>query len=157
MVSLTKSLSDQGKYHCTVDLLFDWFGISCMTTDNFCFYLQNRLIQTSQTGGQRYSDTSPFSIPWSDHWHPTEQKSFEQKSQSLDLPSWMISPSSSVDELHFRIRAPHAGGGDRTLNADTFFDRFLAGKFKLAAGSDCRRAISLRGVYACGFGVPRSH
>ncbi len=22
------------KYHCTVDLLFDWFGISCMTTDN---------------------------------------------------------------------------------------------------------------------------
>jgi len=31
-----------GKYHCTVDLLFDWFGISCMTTDNCCFYLQNR-------------------------------------------------------------------------------------------------------------------
>jgi hypothetical protein len=47
-----------GKYHCTVNLLFDWFGISCRTTDNFCFYLQNRLIQTSQTGGQ------PFSIPW---------------------------------------------------------------------------------------------
>jgi hypothetical protein len=36
--------------------------MSCMTTDNFCFYLQNRLIQTSQTGGQWYSDTSPFSI-----------------------------------------------------------------------------------------------
>jgi len=35
-----------------------------MTTDNFCFYLQNRLIQTSQTGGQWYSDTSPFCIPW---------------------------------------------------------------------------------------------
>jgi len=34
-----------------------------MTTDNFCFYLQNRLIQTSQTGGQQYNDTSPFSIP----------------------------------------------------------------------------------------------
>jgi hypothetical protein len=31
-----------------------------LTTDNFCFYLQNRLIQTSQTGGQWYSDTSPF-------------------------------------------------------------------------------------------------
>jgi hypothetical protein len=29
------------------DLLFDWFGISCMTTDNFRFYSQNRLIQTS--------------------------------------------------------------------------------------------------------------
>jgi len=46
-----------GKYHCTVDLLFDWFGISCTTIDNFYFYLQNRLIQTSQTGGQWYSDT----------------------------------------------------------------------------------------------------
>jgi hypothetical protein len=51
------------KYHCTIDLLFDWFGISSMTTDNFCYYLQNRLIQTSQTGGQWYSNTSPFSIP----------------------------------------------------------------------------------------------
>jgi hypothetical protein len=50
----------RGKYHCTIDL----FGISCMTTDNFCFYLQNRLIQTCQTGGQQYSDTPPFSIPW---------------------------------------------------------------------------------------------
>jgi hypothetical protein len=29
------------------------FGISCVTTHNFCFYLQNRLIQTSQTGGQQ--------------------------------------------------------------------------------------------------------
>ncbi len=35
-----------------------------MTTDHFCFYLQNRLTQTSQTGGQWYNDTSPFSIPW---------------------------------------------------------------------------------------------
>jgi hypothetical protein len=41
---------------------------SCLTglesADNFCFYLQRRLIQTSQTGGQQYSDTYPFSIPW---------------------------------------------------------------------------------------------
>ncbi len=35
-------------------------------TENFCFYLQNRLIHTSQTGGQQYSDSSPFSIPWFD-------------------------------------------------------------------------------------------
>jgi hypothetical protein len=34
-----------------------------MTTDKFCFYLQNRLIQTSQTGGQWYSDTSPLVFP----------------------------------------------------------------------------------------------
>jgi hypothetical protein len=25
----------RGKYHSTVDLLFDWSGINCMTTDNF--------------------------------------------------------------------------------------------------------------------------
>jgi hypothetical protein len=43
----------KGEDHCTIDLLFDWFGISCVTTDNFCFYLQNSLIQTSQTGGQQ--------------------------------------------------------------------------------------------------------
>ena len=30
-----------------------------MPTDNLCFYLQKSLIQT---GGQQYSDTSPFSI-----------------------------------------------------------------------------------------------
>ncbi len=54
---------ERGKYHCTDDLLFDWFRISCMITDNFCFYLQSRLILTSQIGGQQYSDTSPFSIP----------------------------------------------------------------------------------------------
>ncbi len=35
-----------------------------MAAENFCFYLQNRLIQTSPTGGQQYSDTSPFSVPW---------------------------------------------------------------------------------------------
>ncbi len=35
-----------------------------MTIDNFHFYFQNRLIQTGQTGGQLYSDTSPFSVPW---------------------------------------------------------------------------------------------
>jgi hypothetical protein len=34
-----------------------------MTTDNFCFYLQNRPFQTIQTGGQWYSHTPPFSIP----------------------------------------------------------------------------------------------
>jgi len=59
----TAGNTKDGKYHCTIDLLFDWLGIGCMTTENFCFYLQNRLIQTSNTGGQWYSDTSPFSIP----------------------------------------------------------------------------------------------
>jgi len=35
-----------------------------MTTVNCCFYFQIRLIQTCQTGGQWYSDTSPISIPY---------------------------------------------------------------------------------------------
>ncbi len=51
------------KYHCTIDLLFDWFGIHFMTTDNFCFYLQNRRTQTSQTGGQWYNDASRLVFP----------------------------------------------------------------------------------------------
>ncbi len=34
---------------------------------HFLFYLQNRLIQTSQTGGQQYSDTFRFSIPCMDY------------------------------------------------------------------------------------------
>jgi hypothetical protein len=73
-VRAVASISDYGlerekeqgilKYQRTIDLLFDWFGISCMTTENFCFYSQNRLIQISQTGGQWYSDISSFSIPW---------------------------------------------------------------------------------------------
>jgi hypothetical protein len=38
-----------------------------MTTDNFCFYLQNRLIQTSQTGGQWYSDIPCFGCSMDKH------------------------------------------------------------------------------------------
>jgi hypothetical protein len=34
-----------------------------MTTEIFCFYLQNRLIQTSQTGGLQYNDTPPLVFP----------------------------------------------------------------------------------------------
>jgi hypothetical protein len=34
-----------------------------MTTGNFHFYLQNRQIQTSQTGGQLYNDTLPLVFP----------------------------------------------------------------------------------------------
>jgi hypothetical protein len=34
-----------------------------MTIDNFRFYLQNRQIQTGQTGDQLYSVTSLFGVP----------------------------------------------------------------------------------------------
>ncbi len=51
--------------------LYHWppvwlFVISCMASDNFCCYFQNRLIKTSQTGGQWYSDTPPLVFPV--HW-----------------------------------------------------------------------------------------
>ena len=36
--------------------------------------MQNRLIQISQTGGQQYSDTSPFSIPCPDYTFISEGK-----------------------------------------------------------------------------------
>ncbi len=57
----------KGKYHCTVDLLFDWFGLVCFANKNKNCQLSYNWFQTSQTGGQRYSDASPFSIPcqWS--------------------------------------------------------------------------------------------
>ncbi len=53
----------KGKYHCTVDLLFDWFGLVCFANKNKNCKLSYSWFQTSQTGGQLYSDTSPFSIP----------------------------------------------------------------------------------------------
>jgi hypothetical protein len=36
-----------------------------MATEIFCFYLQNRLIQTSQTGDQWYGDSPPLVFPGS--------------------------------------------------------------------------------------------
>jgi hypothetical protein len=38
-----------------------------MTTEIFCFYLQNKLIQNSPIEGQWYSDASPFNIPWQNY------------------------------------------------------------------------------------------
>ncbi len=62
---LTKEYK-RGKFHCTIDLLFDWFGLVYFATKNkICQFLYS-WFQTSQTGGQWYSDTSPFSIPWFD-------------------------------------------------------------------------------------------
>ncbi len=53
----------RGKYHCTIDLLFDLFGLACFANKNKKCQLPYSWFQTSQTGGQWYSDTSPFSIP----------------------------------------------------------------------------------------------
>ncbi len=52
----------------------------------FCFYLQNRLIQTSQTG-QWYSDTSPFSIPCIGLAYPSYWKLI-RRSSKLSKTFW---------------------------------------------------------------------
>ncbi len=53
-----------GKYHYTIDLLFDWFGLVCFANKNQNCQLSYSWFQTSGTGDQWYSDTSHFSIPW---------------------------------------------------------------------------------------------
>jgi hypothetical protein len=52
----------RGKYHCTIDLLFDWFGLVCFVNKNKNCQESYSWFQTIQKGGQQYSDTSPFSI-----------------------------------------------------------------------------------------------
>ncbi len=49
----------------------------------FCFYLQNRLIQTSQTGGQPYSDTSPFLV-FPVHWYQLNKRIQLQRFSALN-------------------------------------------------------------------------
>ncbi len=96
-----------GEYHCTIDLLFDWFEISCMTTDKFCFYLQNRLLKTSQTGGQRCSDTSPFSITWTANWlSMTHIKQFYLCMDKLELTG--LNPGRVFNTRQGRACACHA-------------------------------------------------
>ncbi len=89
------------KYYYTIDLLFDWFGLSCVKTDNFCFNLQNRLIQTSQTGGQWYSDTSPFSIPLYGHCHYNCKL---RLSNTHSTGHWVFALKKSIEYEYFFIQ-----------------------------------------------------
>jgi hypothetical protein len=104
-----------------VDLLFGWFGISCMTTDNFSFYLQNRLIQTGQTGGQQYSNTSPFSIPW------IQSHIFLPKSSTKKVTASSL--TFKVGILFFQA----------DLNVEVYVDKKTAGS--LNSGSDQVRSF----------------
>ncbi len=61
-----------------------------MTSENFCFHLQNRLIQTSQTGGQQYNDTFPFSIPWFVPWTNTLQDETWAEFSTLEDATCML-------------------------------------------------------------------
>jgi len=49
----------KGKYHSTVDLLFDWFRNVHLCWVHWILYFTDAHFLTGQTGGQLYSDTSP--------------------------------------------------------------------------------------------------
>jgi hypothetical protein len=49
-------------------------------------YLQNRLIQTGQTGGQLYIDTSPFSVPCIDGWFGEQMMDRQIRQDICHLP-----------------------------------------------------------------------
>jgi hypothetical protein len=88
----------KGEYQNTIDLLFDWFGISSMTTDNFGLYLQNRLIQRGQAGGQLHADTSPLVFP---------EHSIRLKLVDLDAETSHLRPElGPPDPDGVRVRTP---------------------------------------------------
>ena len=51
----------RGKYHCTSDLQFVWFGRSSFSPSKYQQILMLCQIQSSQTGDQTYSDIFPYS------------------------------------------------------------------------------------------------
>ncbi len=58
------------------------------------FICKTRLIQTSQTGGQQYSDTSPFSIPWVWHsCHTANSKPVKQEVNSTVILPPLVFPA----------------------------------------------------------------
>ncbi len=68
----------------------------------FCFYFRNRLIQTIQTGGQWYSDTSPFSIPWTNSY--SVRKCKKNKLGDIWSSQHLVEPT--VSRSHFAFRPP---------------------------------------------------
>ena len=51
----------KGKYHCTIDLLFDWFGNVPLCSTKFSAPSMKNI---SKPVKQEVSDTSPLSVPW---------------------------------------------------------------------------------------------
>jgi hypothetical protein len=81
-----------------------------MTADNFCFYLQSRLKQTRQTGGQRYSDTCPLVFPGQKYVFPTDVLLVGVR-HDVDRRSVNVEVLEAADEA-----VPQGGGPDRRGN-----------------------------------------
>jgi len=105
-----------------------------MTTDNFCFYLQNRLIQTRQTGGQRYSDTSPFSIPCS-HGQPlfiyTSAKDILDDDKLIISHNRSSRPAGGQDHYdghqHPTLQSRNSMGNGNEGQGNTFHSKVVSG------------------------------
>ncbi len=91
-----------------------------MTTDNFYFYLRNRLIQTSQTGGQWYSDTSPFSIPCSSFLAQSvdDEKSFIGSDTLKPLPLFLRRRWTVADAFPVSDSSETSTSGQDFLSSD---------------------------------------
>ncbi len=63
--SLSQGILKGGKYHCTIDLLFDWFGLACLANTNKNYQLSYSWLIPNQSN-RRWTVQwyLPFSIPW---------------------------------------------------------------------------------------------
>ncbi len=55
---------ERGKYHCTVDLLLDWFGLACFANKTkifSCHMVDSKPVKQEVNGAVI---TSPSSMPW---------------------------------------------------------------------------------------------
>ena len=52
----------KGKYHCTTDLVFDWFGFDQTSKSAVDLTYAKQLNPSSKTGGQPYSDSPPYEV-----------------------------------------------------------------------------------------------
>jgi hypothetical protein len=92
----------RGKHHCTIDLLFDLFGLACIANKNKNCQLAYSWFQTSQTGSQWYSDASPFSIPWSG-----VRVQWKKVQKFIGLQLVVFPPKTDHRILVYQIEVPH--------------------------------------------------
>jgi hypothetical protein len=83
-----------------------------MTTDNFCFYLKNRLIRANQTGGQQYSDTSR-DVFWEQKCLPTPLWIWAKNNQNSQHME--IELSEKYATLETAVHVINTQGGLKTL------------------------------------------
>jgi hypothetical protein len=94
---MAKDSSDQGILKGEISLYHwppVWLVRNQLYKQKFFIYLQNGLIQTSQTGGQWCSDTSPFSIPW--FWYRSFNVVAKWKNERLHFKGRLLALPISV-------------------------------------------------------------